>query len=59
MDHRGQQDTHDTGSPQARARDDLRTANKKQKPNEQRDEQRDKELKDEKLTEDGNDDADD
>ncbi len=45
MDHRGQQNTHDTGSPQARARDDLRTANKKHKPNEQRDEQRDKELK--------------
>lgn len=45
MDRRGQQDTHDTGSPQARARDDLRTANKKHKPNEQRDEQRDKDEK--------------
>ena len=45
MDHRGQQNTHDTGSPTARARDDLRTANKKKKPNEQRDEQRDKEEK--------------
>lgn len=52
MDHRGQQNTHDTGSPQARARDDLRTANKKQKPNEQRDEQRDKEEK-EPATEEG------
>lgn len=45
MDKRGQQNTHDTGSPQARARDDLRTANKKKKPNEQRDEQREKEDK--------------
>jgi hypothetical protein len=45
MANRSQQNTHDTGSPQARARDDLRTANKKQKPNEQRDEQRDKEEK--------------
>lgn len=45
MDHRSRQDTHDTGSPQARARDDLRTANKKDKPNEERDEQRDKEMK--------------
>ncbi len=45
MDHRGQQNTHDTGSPQSRPRDDLRTANKKKKPNEQRDEQRDKEEK--------------
>lgn len=47
MDHRSRQDTHDTGSPQARPRDDLRTANKKPKPNEQRDEQRDKEAKEE------------
>jgi hypothetical protein len=38
----GRQNTHDTGSPQARARDDLRTANKKKKPNESRDEKRDK-----------------
>jgi len=45
MDHRSRQDTHDTGSPEARARDDLRTANKKAKPNEERDEQRDKDLK--------------
>lgn len=59
MDHRSRQDTHDTGSPQARARDDLRTANKKEKPNEQRDEQRDKQLKDEQGTGDGNDDAED
>jgi hypothetical protein len=52
MDHRSRQDTHDTGSPQARPRDDLRTANKKDKPNEQRDEQRDQELKDERPDED-------
>jgi hypothetical protein len=45
MDNRGQQNTHDTGSPQSRPRDDLRTANKKKKPNEQRDEQRDKDEK--------------
>lgn len=38
----GRQNTHDTGSPTARPRDDLRTASKKQKPNEERDEQRDK-----------------
>lgn len=43
--NQGRQDTHDTGSPQARPRDDLRTATKKQKPNEQRDEQRDNEEK--------------
>ena len=43
-DHRdkGRQNTHDTGASSTRARDDLRTANKKHKPNEQRDEQRDK-----------------
>ena len=41
--NQGRQNTHDTGSPQSRPRDDLRTANKKKKPNEQRDEQRDKE----------------
>jgi len=37
----GRRDTHDTGSPTSRPRDDLRTATKKSKPNEQRDEQRD------------------
>ncbi len=44
-DHRdhGRQQTHDTGSSAARARDDLRTANKKNKPNESRDEKRDRE----------------
>ncbi len=44
-DHRdhGRQQTHDTGSATARARDDLRTANKKNKPNESRDEKRDRE----------------
>ena len=41
-DKRGQQNTHDTGAPTTRARDDLRTATKKDKPNEQRDERRDK-----------------
>lgn len=39
----GRQDTHDTGSPQSRPRDDLRTASRKKKPNESRDEKRDKE----------------
>jgi hypothetical protein len=53
MDQRGQQNTHDTGSPQARARDDLRTANKKKKPNEQRDEQRDKDEKEKQDDEQG------
>jgi hypothetical protein len=42
----GRQNTHDTGSPAARPRDDLRTANKHHKPNEDRDEDRD--HKDEK-----------
>jgi hypothetical protein len=42
--NQGRQNTHDTGSPTARPRDDLRTANKKKKPNEQRDEQRDQET---------------
>lgn len=41
-DKRGRQDTHDTGSPTSRGRDDLRTATKKDKPFEQRDEGRDK-----------------
>lgn len=42
-DHRnqGRHNTHDTGSPQSRARDDLRTASKKPKPNEARNEKRD------------------
>jgi hypothetical protein len=42
-DHRnhGRHKTHDTGTPESRARDDLRTAGKKQKPNEARNEQRD------------------
>ena len=44
----GRQNTHDTGSPTARPRDDLRTASKKEKPNEERDEQRDKEEKEKK-----------
>lgn len=39
----GRANTHDTGAQQSRARDDLRTANKKQKPNEKRDEDRDRE----------------
>jgi hypothetical protein len=43
-DHRdkGRSNTHDTGSTSTRARDDLRTANKKKKPNEKRDEVRDR-----------------
>ena len=41
--NQGRQNTYDTGSPQSRPRDDLRTANKKKKPNESRDEKRDKE----------------
>ncbi len=41
-DQRSQQDTHDTGSSSARARDDLRTASKKKKPNDKRAEGRDK-----------------
>lgn len=41
--NQGRQNTHDTGSPTSRPRDDLRTANKKPKPNEERDEARDRE----------------
>jgi len=41
-DKRGQQNTHDTGSPTSRGRDDLRTATKKDKPKDQRAEGRDK-----------------
>jgi hypothetical protein len=51
VDNRSPQNTHDTGSPQARARDDLRTASKKHKPNEQRDEQRDQETKEKRENE--------
>ena len=40
--NKGREDTHDTGSPAARPRDDLRTASKKAKPNEERDESRDR-----------------
>ncbi len=40
-DKRGHQNTHDTGSSTARARDDLRTANAKGKPRSKRNEQRD------------------
>jgi len=47
--NKGRQNTHDTGSSKARARDDLRTANKKHKPDEQRDEQRDKKDDQEKA----------
>jgi hypothetical protein len=42
---RSQQPTHDSGSSNSRPRDDLRTATKKNKPNEKRDESRDKEDK--------------
>jgi len=47
---KGRKDTHDTGSATARPRDDLRTATKKSKPNEQRDEQRDKKGQEKKKT---------
>jgi hypothetical protein len=40
---KGRMNTHDTGAAQSRARDDLRTATKKSKPNEKRDEDRDRE----------------
>jgi hypothetical protein len=44
-DKRGQrQNTHDTGAPTSRPRDDLRTANKRDKPHEQRSEGRDKDA---------------
>jgi hypothetical protein len=45
-DKRSRQDTHDTGSPTSRGRDDLRTATKKAKPFDQRSEGRDKDKKD-------------
>ena len=48
-DKRGSQNAHDTGSPSARARDDLRTASKKKKPNDQRDEGRDKKDAQDKI----------
>ncbi len=41
-DKRGNQNTYDTGSPTTHARDDLRTATKKDKPGDQRAEGRDK-----------------
>ena len=43
-DH-GRQNTHDTGSAQSRARDDLRTGSKKIKPNDTRNENRDRDEK--------------
>lgn len=48
-------DTHDTGSPTARPRDDLRTASKKKKPNESRDEKRDREDEPKKNADDASD----
>ena len=47
-DKRGKGQTGDTGSSTARARDDLRTASKKDKPNDQRAEGRDRKLKEKK-----------
>ncbi len=41
-DKRTPQNTHDTGSPTTRARDDLRTASKGSRPMEKRAESRDK-----------------
>ena len=52
-DKRGQQNTHDTGSPTSRARDDLRTGSKKKKPKDQRDEGRDKKDDEAKSGNDG------
>ena len=51
-DHRnhGRQNTHDTGTPEGRARDDLRTASKKQKPNESRNEKRDNKDNEQQAT---------
>ena len=42
----GRQATHDSGSPTSRPRDDLRTASRKNKPNESRNEKRDREPTD-------------
>ena len=53
-DKRGSQNTHDTGSPTARARDDLRTASKKKKPNDQRSEGRDKKDAQDKMDKNAN-----
>jgi hypothetical protein len=53
-DQRSQQDTHDTGSSTSRARDDLRTASKKRKPQDQRAEGRDKKDMDDKADKDAN-----
>ncbi len=47
-DKRGSQNTHDTGSSTARARDDLRTGSKKGKPFDQRNEGRDKKDQEDK-----------
>lgn len=54
-DKRGHGNTGDTGSPAARARDDLRTASKGSKPKDQRAEGRDKDLKPSKDEESGKD----
>jgi len=40
--NKGRQNTHDTGSPVARARDDLPSGHKKEKQKDDRDEKRDK-----------------
>ena len=45
----GRENTHDTGSPGARPRDDLRTGSKKKKPHDERDEGRDREEDKEKV----------
>ena len=44
-DKRGNKNANDTGSPTARARDDLRTATKKDKPGDKRAEGRDQATK--------------
>jgi len=56
-DNRGNQNTHDTGSNSARARDDLRTGSKKKKPKDQRNEGRDKKDVQDKIDKNVNDGA--
>jgi len=58
-DKRGNHNTHDTGSSTSRARDDLRTASKKKKPNDQRDEGRDKKDAQDKMARNASDGAND
>lgn len=52
-DKRGKNQTGDTGSPEARPRDDLRTGSKKGKPDDQRSDSRDENLKEPQINEKG------